>query len=129
MRAAVLIGLLCAAPPAFAAPAGTMNEMWDQFRSCLVVDARGAEKAPVWAQSGEVTVRFSLRRDGSLIGRPHITFFRLPPGEAEKRVILDAFAVALNRCLPLQITESLGGAIAGRPLALRMKFGERDQGI
>lgn len=129
MRAAFVLAVV-AASPALAKPAGSLNELFAQFRGCLAPPAGALpEMAPVGAQTGEVTLRFSLRRDGALVGRPHITFARLPAGEAQKRVLLEAFAAALDRCLPVQITDALGGAIAGRPLTLRVNFGARERGI
>jgi hypothetical protein len=113
MRAA-LLAFLCSAS-AFAepaAPAATLNDLFAQFRACL--------KLPAGAPPGEVTLRFSLRRDGGLIGRPHIAFARLPADETQKRAALEAVASALDACLPARVTEGLGGAIAGRPLMLRL---------
>ncbi|MCW2285076.1 hypothetical protein M2323_003004 [Rhodoblastus acidophilus] len=126
MRVAVSLALLCLNGPASAEPAGTLRALGEQLRACL---AQPAAAGAGTALTGEITLRFSLRRDGAPIGRPHITFSRLPAGEADKQMALDAFAAQLNRCLPLRITESLGGAIAGRPLTLRLSFGARERGI
>ncbi|MBB4196652.1 hypothetical protein CCR94_20315 [Rhodoblastus sphagnicola] len=124
VRASLAAGVLLAACfswPAVAAPAQTLNELFAQFRACL--------KSPAETPEGEITLRFSLRRDGALIGRPHITFARLPADDAKKRAALEAVAAALDRCLPAHITDSLGGAVAGRPLTLRLISRASERGI
>jgi hypothetical protein len=121
MRAFVLAMAVCAATPALAAPAETLNALFAQFRACI--------KLPAGAPAGDVTLRFSLRRDGALLGRPHIAFARLPADDTQKRAALEAVASAFDRCLPAQITDSLGGAVAGRPLSLRLISAARERGI
>ena len=76
-----------------------------------------------------MTLRFSLRRDGSLIGKPHITYSRLPKDEADKRRVMENIAIAMDRCLPVKITDGLGGAIAGRMMSYRFAWKGRETGI
>lgn len=66
-----------------------------------------------------MTIRFSLKRDGSLLGRPKITFAALPRETKARQDFVAGVAGALGRCLPIHITDGLGGAVAGRPLTLR----------
>ena len=67
----------------------------------------------------EITVRFSLNRDGNLIGEPRLTYTTKGVSAEEKdfyhRVIVDG----LRRCMPLRFTKGMAGAIAGRPLRIR----------
>ena len=53
------------------------------------------------------------------------------PGDARTRdILIRATLDAIARCTPVRITPALGGAIAGRPLALRFIYdGPRGQGI
>lgn len=67
----------------------------------------------------EVTARFSLRRDGSLIAAPRIVFTAGVSGEGRRRLARATLA-ALRACTPARITPDLGRAIAGRPIALRL---------
>lgn len=106
------LALVMSHAPARAAPASTLRELFAHFGACV--------KPPADMPPGEITLRFSLRRDGALVGRPHVSFSRLPADETQKRAALDAAAAALDRCLPAQMTDSLGGAVAGRPLTLRL---------
>ena len=78
----------------------------------------------------EITTRFSLRRDGSVIGTPVITFSTVPTDTRARDVMTKATLDAIRRCTPARITDALGGAIAGRPLALRFIYdGPRGQGV
>jgi hypothetical protein len=122
MKMAVLLGALtlCAGdgPP----PANTLRELDIQLETCI-------SREGDWRASGEVTLTFSLRRDGSLIGRPRISFLRAPPGDNNRKQVLQQTAEALDRCLPARITDALGGALAGQPMSLRMIVGDGDKPI
>jgi hypothetical protein len=67
---------------------------------------------------GEITVMLSLRRDGSIIGAPHISYSRAVSPET-KRQLQESLLGALAVCGPLPVSPSLGAAIAGRVFAIR----------
>jgi len=113
------------ATAAWAAPANTLKEVFNQLSACLSKEA-GGEAA---SRGAEMTLRFSLRRDGSLIGKPHITYSKLPKEEADKRRVMETIAGAMDRCLPVKITDGLGGAIAGRMMSYRFEWKGRETGI
>ena len=78
----------------------------------------------------EITARLSLRRDGSVIGAPRITFSQTPGDARARDILVRATLDAIARCTPVKVTPALGAAIAGRPLALRFIYdGPRGQGI
>ncbi|MGO4704221.1 hypothetical protein AB4072_00390 [Microvirga sp. 2MCAF38] len=67
----------------------------------------------------EITLLVSFKRDGAVLGKPRITFYK-SGGDSDQREafqnsVIDAFA----RCTPLPVTEKLGAAIAGRPFTFR----------
>ena len=100
------------ANPARAAPANTFQELWAELGACL----RTAE-----ATDGlDLTIVFSLKRDGALLGKPRITHSK-STDPADLRRAADAVARAMDKCLPFSITDALGGAIAGRPLGIRIQ--------
>ena len=107
--------------PALAAPANTLDELWAELGACL----RGSGPKDGW----ELTVVFTVKRDGELFGKPRLTYSKLPPDANKQKQIAENVAKALNGCLPLSITDGLGGAIAGRPLAIRLVGRTPDQGI
>lgn len=87
---------------------------------------------PVPAYRGmAVTVRFSLKRSGELLGEPRITYSNLSGMPRLDRHFIASVLSAIERCLPLDITDGLGGAIAGRPITLTFSASrpERDQAI
>jgi hypothetical protein len=69
----------------------------------------------------EVTVRLSFSDAGVPIGEPRVVYVRAPaePGLREK--IVASILAAVRACTPLPFTPSLGAAIAGRMLAIRLR--------
>jgi hypothetical protein len=98
--------------PAPAAPANTLNELWAELGSCL--RSTGANEGV------ELTIVFSIKRSGALLGKPRIAYAKLPGDPDAQRRIAESVALAMDHCLPLSITDALGGAIAGRPMAIRL---------
>lgn len=73
------------------------------------------------------TLRFSLRRDGSVIATPRVV--TRPAGkdrEAAQRLVESGIA-ALRECAPLPLSQALGASIAGRPISLRFELQGRGQ--
>ncbi len=68
----------------------------------------------------EITVRFSLTRDGNILGEPRFTFVTAGIAQPIRAVYQRAVAEALLRCMPLSVTPELGHAIAGRPFSWRI---------
>lgn len=101
--------------PVRADPANTLEELWSVVRGCATLDG-----VTPGSLGSEVTVRFSLKRDGSLLGQPRITHSSLLGDRADQQSFLAAALGAVSRCLPVSITDGLGGAIAGRPLSIRL---------
>lgn len=65
------------------------------------------------------TVRFSLRRDGTLFGQPRVNWeTRRGDAEFQKR-FTDSAVAAVRSCTPMRLSKSLGASIAGRPFTIR----------
>ena len=103
----------CFATPGLAADANTLRQLYEALNNCL--SAASIRGAP----GSELTIVFSLRRDGSLLGAPRISFWGLKGTTSEQRDFAKQVANAFDKCLPIPITAALGGAIAGRPLSMR----------
>jgi hypothetical protein len=72
------------------------------------------------AQAGmQMTVRFSFKRDGGIIATPRLTFATAGVSADVRDTYLKAINASLDACMPLKFTNSLGGALAGRPIAIR----------
>ena len=74
-------------------------------------------QAPPGVAGSEITIVFSLKRDGSLLGRPRISHAKLLGDPDAQRSFSAGDLAAFGKCLPLGVTDGLGGAIAGRPLS------------
>ena len=98
-----------------AAPADTLAELYPALAACWRPPQGLGDRGV------EVTARFALRRDGSLIAAPRIVFAQGVSGTARRR--LDAATLAsVTSCTPARITPDLGRAIAGRPIGLRLVY-------
>ena len=116
LRGTVAVPL--AQPPAGAAD--TLAELYPVLAACWQPPA-GLAGPVAGSDDVEITARLSLRRDGSLIGTPRITY---AAGFArdQRRALVRATLEALAGCTPARITPGLGRAIAGRPVALRLIY-------
>ena len=67
----------------------------------------------------QMSVRFSFKRSGEIIAAPRVTYATAgAPGDT-RAAYLKAINASLQACMPLKFTGGLGGALAGRPIAIR----------
>ncbi|MBR0962834.1 hypothetical protein JQ554_01980 [Bradyrhizobium diazoefficiens] len=91
----------------------TIGDLFAELRSCWSPPSDNAHAGM------QMSVRFSFNKAGGLIGPPRLTF-ATPGVPADTRATyLKAINGSLNACLPLKFTSGLGGALAGRPIAIR----------
>jgi hypothetical protein len=64
-------------------------------------------------------VRFSFKKSGEMIGPPRLTFATSGVPSDTRDTYLKAINASLNACIPMKFTSGLGGALAGRPIAIR----------
>ena len=98
------------------APKGPLNTL-DDVRDAI----RGCWKWPPISeiQTGmELTVLLSFKRNGEIFG-VKLTYETRDVSEDERRLYYGALLAALDRCSPLPVSDSLGGAIAGKPMRFR----------
>ena len=67
----------------------------------------------------QMSVRFSFKRTGEIIAAPRLTFSTAGVPAETRANYLKAINASLGACAPLKFTGSLGGALAGRPIAIR----------
>ena len=67
----------------------------------------------------EITVQFTFKRNGSLLGHPRITYETRSATDEERIIYRTAVMQALQRCDPMPFTHGMGDAIAGHPLTIR----------
>ncbi len=67
----------------------------------------------------QMSVRFAFNRDGGIIDEPRVTYTTRGVDDDTRKIYRDAIQEALDRCTPLPFSAGMGGAIAGRPIAIR----------
>jgi len=92
----------------------TIQDVFGALRACWVPPPMDQSR-----EGTQVTVVFSFKRDGEILGEPRFTFATPGLSVAVKVAYQRAVAAALKRCNPLAFTPKLGGALAGRPFAIR----------
>src|ERR1700751_591051 len=92
----------------------TIGDLFAELRSCW------SPPPPDVAREGmQMSVRFSFKRSGEMIGPPRITFATAGvPGDT-RETYLKAINASLAACTPMKFTDGLGGALAGRSIAIR----------
>lgn len=91
-----------------------IGDLFAALRSCWTPPPAGE------AQEGmQMTVRFSFKRSGDLIGPPRLTFATQGTPADVRNTYLKAINDSIGACVPLKFTGNLGGALAGRPIAIR----------
>lgn len=92
----------------------TIGDLFAALRACWTPPAADAARAGM-----EMSVRFSIKRDGALIAPPRLTYATKDASPETRDVYRHAIDDALAHCAPLTLTKGLGGAVAGRPIMLR----------
>jgi hypothetical protein len=121
----VLAAIACTGRVALAqgaAPANTLDELQHQFGACMA----GKSLGPAGSR---LTIMLMMKRDGSIFGKPRITFSHLEGDKDARQQFVDDTERAVETCLPFRITPSLGGAIAGRPFFISLGRPKAEQGI
>jgi hypothetical protein len=92
----------------------TIRAMFDALRACWVPPDKDE------ARSGmQMSVQFAFKRSGEMIAPPRVTYATPGVSPETRDTYLHAINAALDRCLPLQFTDGMAGAIAGKPVAIR----------
>jgi hypothetical protein len=126
-RAIIALATLfaCAANLALAeeaAPANTLVDLQRQLGACMAGKLAGPA-------GSRLTIMLMMKRDGSIFGKPRITFSHLEGDKEARKGFVDDTERAVETCLPFRITPSLGGAIAGRPFTITLGRPKAEQGI
>ncbi|MDH2340923.1 hypothetical protein [Bradyrhizobium sp. SSUT77] len=91
----------------------TIGDLFAELRTCWSPPSDNARAGM------QMAVRFSFNKSGGLIGPPRLTYATAGVPANIRSTYLDAINESLNACLPLKFTGGLGGALAGRPIAIR----------
>ena len=67
----------------------------------------------------DITVIVSFNRAGEILGHPRITYESEQATDNDRLQYRLAVMEALKRCSPMPFTDSMAGAVAGRPFAIQ----------
>jgi hypothetical protein len=111
--AAVLLLLSSISAQAEPGQVDNIREAYARFTSCW--------KPPPASRAHpiDITVIVSFNRAGQILGRPRITYESREATDNDRLEYRVAVMEALQRCTPMPFTESMAGAVAGRPFAIQ----------
>jgi hypothetical protein len=92
----------------------SIGDLFAALRSCWSPPAADSAR-----EGMQMSVRFSFKRSGEIIAAPRLTFATVGVPAETRATYLKAINASLNACVPLKFTDGLGGALAGRPIAIR----------
>jgi hypothetical protein len=92
----------------------TIRAVFAALRQCWVPPDR--DRAHPGTQ---LSVRLSFKRNGDMFGRPRLTYVTPGTSSDVRQIYWDAVSASLQRCVPMHFSAGLGGALAGRPIAVR----------
>ena len=95
-------------------PLDSISAMFAALRACWVPPPKDEAR-----QGMEYTVRFAFKRDGEIVAPPRVTYASHDAPADVRGVYREAVDAALKRCTPLHFSDGMGGAVAGRPIAIR----------
>ena len=116
--------LACFAAPlvawlALSGPAAAEPEQLNTIRDVVLAIHRcWRPPPPDKAGPVDITVIVSFNREGAILGHPRISYESEEATDNDRIAYRVAVMEALQRCTPMPFTESLGGAVAGRPFAI-----------
>ena len=111
------IGLMAVGAPAWAQAKGApqtpdnIQELFQFLYQCA--------KVPPGVAGSELTLRFSLTHYGALRGKPMITYSKLLGSPEDQRVFVSAALDALEKCMPVPVTEHFGKIVAQKIIVMR----------
>ena len=94
-------------------PVNTIKEVFEKLRHCWKPPA-AAGVNPM-----DITVIVSFNRSGAILGHPRITYESEQATDYDRLAYRVAVMETLQRCTPMPFTESMAGAVAGRPFAVQ----------
>lgn len=92
----------------------TLRDLFADLRACWRPPALEAARPGM-----ELSVRFAFRRDGSIVGKPRFTYVSRAATNAQRDTYRQAVIDSLTACTPMPFGRGMGGAVAGRPIAIR----------
>jgi len=99
-------------------PTGQLNTIGDLFKTLRACWLPPAEENA--SRGMQMSIRFSLNKAGKIFGEPRVTYARRDVSQKTRDIYRDAVVQSLQGCVPLSFSKSFAGAIAGRPIVIRV---------
>ena len=99
--------------PAEPAQVDSIRDVFAKLKTCW------KPPPPSRANPIDITVIVSFNRAGDILGHPRISYESEQATENDRLLYRIAAMEALQRCTPMPFTESMAGAVAGRPFAIK----------
>lgn len=106
---AISAGVAC---PSSAATINTMDDVGVAIQSCWT--------PPADAGKSTVTLSFSFKHDGSLIGPPRPTAVKVSGDDKARKAFIEAAIAAVKNCTPLTLSPALAKGIGGNVFTLQL---------
>jgi hypothetical protein len=98
--------------PSRAATLNTMDDVGAAIEACWT--------PPADAGNSTVTLSFSFKRDGSLIGSPRPTAVQVAGDDKAHKAFIEAAVAAVRNCTPLTLSPTLAQGIGGNVFTLQL---------
>jgi hypothetical protein len=114
---AVTMPALAVSSPSAANPLNTVDDIEAAIGACW--------NAPPDQEGSFVTLSFSFKRDGTLIGPPRPTEISVAGDEQARARFVDDAIAAINQCMPLSFSPTLADGIAGQVFTMQLGSSNR----
>ena len=89
----------------------TMDDVGSALNACW--------SAPAGSKNSAVTLSFSVKRDGSLMGPPRASAINVQGDDEARKAFLNAAIAAVEKCTPLKLGPSLAKGIGGKVFTMQ----------
>lgn len=105
--------------PVGAEPLTTMDAVGAKILSCW--------EPPAGVKNSSVSMKFSFKKDGSLIGPPRPAYINISGDEKVRKEFIAAATDAIKRCTPVEFSPDLAQGIGGQVFTLEFGTSDKDQ--
>ena len=99
----------------------TMNQVGKAVLACW--------EPPAGVKNSSVTLSFSFKRDGSLIGPPRSTAIDVDGDESTRKQFIAAAIDAVEQCTPVKFSSDLAQGIPGQVFSMEFATADRTPSI
>ena len=110
----VAMGVFVLLQPLAAEPLSSMNQVSVALQRCW-------SKTAFAQHDASVTLRFSFKRDGTLLGQPQPSAIVFSGSPDQRRAFVNAAIEAVNQCVPLDFSPKIVDGVPGRVFSMEFR--------